>query len=99
MQLPMKKSLLPMKNLSSSEKQIYGKKELEKLLEQHFGYSGFRGKQLEAIQAVLSGSFISSSRYVVIEFFSHIQFFAIALLFVLFGPSTLLNMRFSDMAL
>lgn len=55
MQFLMKKSLLPAKNLSSSERKMFGKEELEKLLEQHFGYSGFRGKQLEAIQAVLSG--------------------------------------------
>ncbi|KAK8921144.1 ATP-dependent DNA helicase Q-like 3 [Platanthera zijinensis] len=32
-----------------------GKEGLEKLLKQHFGYSGFRGKQLDAIEAALSG--------------------------------------------
>ncbi|KAJ6824081.1 ATP-dependent DNA helicase Q-like 3 [Iris pallida] len=51
----MKKALLPPRAASSSHKQMFKKEELEKLLEQHFGHSGFRGKQLEAIQAVLSG--------------------------------------------
>lgn len=34
---------------------MFGKEGLKKLLEQYFGYSDFRGNQLEAIQAVLSG--------------------------------------------
>jgi len=64
-QFLMKKALLPMKKLSSSERQMFGKEELEKLLEQHFGHSVFRGKQLEAIQAVLSGLFISHSYFLI----------------------------------
>ncbi|GKV44154.1 hypothetical protein SLEP1_g51362 [Rubroshorea leprosula] len=52
----MKKSLLPAKKISGgTEKQVSGKEALVKLLRWHFGYSDFRGKQLEAIQAVLSG--------------------------------------------
>ncbi|KAJ8648341.1 hypothetical protein MRB53_001364 [Persea americana] len=38
-----------------SEKQLYGDDGLVNLLRQHFGHSEFRGKQLEAIEAVLSG--------------------------------------------
>lgn len=38
-----------------SEKQLYGEDGLVNLLRQHFGHSEFRGKQLEAIEAVLSG--------------------------------------------
>lgn len=44
----MKKSLLPAKKVS-------GEESLVKLLRWHFGHADFRGKQLEAIQAVLSG--------------------------------------------
>lgn len=39
----------------SSEKKLYGEEGLVNLLRQHFGHSEFRGKQLEAIEAVLSG--------------------------------------------
>lgn len=52
----MKKSPLPMQSVSGTEKQITGKEALVKLLRWHFGHSDFRGKQLEAIQAVLSGT-------------------------------------------
>ncbi|XP_065857367.1 ATP-dependent DNA helicase Q-like 3 [Euphorbia lathyris] len=51
----MKKSPLPVQNICSNEKKITGKEALVKLLRWHFGYSDFRGKQLDAIQAVLSG--------------------------------------------
>lgn len=50
----MKKALLPVKNISN-EKKISGKEALMKLLRWHFGHSEYRGKQLEAIEAVLSG--------------------------------------------
>ncbi|XP_006649097.1 ATP-dependent DNA helicase Q-like 3 [Oryza brachyantha] len=53
----MKRSL-PIKGASRASGLGHGKKapqELENVLKQHFGYSGFRGKQLEAIEAVLSG--------------------------------------------
>uniref|UniRef100_A0A175YL56 ATP-dependent DNA helicase n=1 Tax=Daucus carota subsp. sativus TaxID=79200 RepID=A0A175YL56_DAUCS len=51
----MKKSALPLKNLCGLEKQKCGKDALVKLLRWHFGYSQYRGKQLEAIESVLSG--------------------------------------------
>ncbi|KAJ8764555.1 hypothetical protein K2173_006295 [Erythroxylum novogranatense] len=53
----MKKSALPLKSISGNEKQITvsGKEGLVKLLRWHFGHSDFRGKQLDAIQAVLCG--------------------------------------------
>ncbi|WRX09372.1 DEAD/DEAH box helicase domain - like 2 [Theobroma cacao] len=52
----MKKSPLPVQNLSGKEKQQgCGKEALVKLLRWHFGHPDFRGKQLEAIEAVLSG--------------------------------------------
>ncbi|XP_078157669.1 DEAD/DEAH box RNA helicase family protein [Carex rostrata] len=51
----MKKPLVPVKDASSHGKKGFEKEELEKLLEKYFGYSEFRGKQLEAIRAVLSG--------------------------------------------
>lgn len=56
-QLPMKKSLIVPHKLSQPVNNYLGKEGLEKLLKQHFGYSGFRGKQLEAIEASLSGTF------------------------------------------
>lgn len=52
------KRQLPIKGASGASGSGHGKKapqELENVLKQHFGYSGFRGKQLEAIEAVLSG--------------------------------------------
>lgn len=52
----MKKSPLPLQNICGNEKKIIGKEALVKLLRWHFGFSDFRGKQLEAIQAVLSGT-------------------------------------------
>lgn len=52
----MKKSSLPLQNTSCSEKQICVKEALVKLLRWHFGHVDFRGKQLEAIRAVLSGA-------------------------------------------
>ncbi|KAL3625381.1 hypothetical protein CASFOL_030835 [Castilleja foliolosa] len=51
----MSKSKLPLQNVCGAEKQVIKKEGLVKLLRWHFGYSDFRGKQLEAIQAVLSG--------------------------------------------
>lgn len=51
----MKKSVLPVKSIKGSGSQNLGKEDLENLLSHYFGYSGFRGKQLEAIDAVLSG--------------------------------------------
>ncbi|KAJ6736897.1 DNA HELICASE RECQ FAMILY MEMBER [Salix viminalis] len=52
----MKKSPLPMVQNTSSKDETRTKKEtLVKLLRWHFGYQEFRGKQLEAIEAVLSG--------------------------------------------
>jgi len=47
------KGVLQIKGASGREKKA--PKELESVLNQYFGYSGFRGKQLEAIEAVLSG--------------------------------------------
>ncbi|KAF5179271.1 Atp-dependent dna helicase, partial [Thalictrum thalictroides] len=55
----MKKFLIPIRkegdNSSSSKKQLCGKEDLAKILKHKFGYSEFRGKQFEAIEAVLSG--------------------------------------------
>ncbi|XP_077236388.1 DEAD/DEAH box RNA helicase family protein [Tasmannia lanceolata] len=51
----MEKSPLPVVNLVDAKKQRYVKEGLLKLLKQYFGYSEFRGKQLDAIEAVLSG--------------------------------------------
>ncbi|GMH13761.1 hypothetical protein Nepgr_015602 [Nepenthes gracilis] len=51
----MKKSPLPVHNICGTEKKIWGKEDLVKILRWHFGHSEFRGKQLEAIEAVLSG--------------------------------------------
>ncbi|XVF15987.1 hypothetical protein REPUB_Repub09cG0203400 [Reevesia pubescens] len=49
----MKKSPLPVQNLSGKDKQRkYGKEALVKLLRWHFGHPDFRAKQLEAIEAV-----------------------------------------------
>ncbi|XP_059283807.1 ATP-dependent DNA helicase Q-like 3 [Lycium ferocissimum] len=51
----MKKSALPLKSNCGPQKNVMGKEALVKLLRWHFGHSDFRGKQLEAIEAVLSG--------------------------------------------
>lgn len=53
----MKKSPLAFQNICQSpkKKQIYEKEALVKLLRWHFGHAQFRDKQLDAIQAVLSG--------------------------------------------
>ncbi|XP_031500242.1 ATP-dependent DNA helicase Q-like 3 [Nymphaea colorata] len=51
----MMKSLLHVESPNDLDKKIYGKEHLKKILQKHFGYSDFRGKQLEAIQAILSG--------------------------------------------
>lgn len=56
----MKKSPLPLKNICGPEKKAIGKEALVKLLRWHFGHANFRGKQLEAIEAVLSGFFLSN---------------------------------------
>ncbi|PWA54611.1 DEAD/DEAH box RNA helicase family protein [Artemisia annua] len=52
--LEMKKALLPVKTIIK-DKKVTGKEGLTKLLRWHFGHSEFRGKQLEAIESVLSG--------------------------------------------
>ncbi|KAK3224429.1 hypothetical protein Dsin_011454 [Dipteronia sinensis] len=55
----MKKSLLAMESVNEKEKkkkkQIHEKETLVKLLRWHFDHPNFRDKQLDAIQAVLSG--------------------------------------------
>ncbi|GAA0165817.1 DNA helicase [Lithospermum erythrorhizon] len=51
----MKKSPLPIQNICGLGKKTIDEETLVKLLRWHFGHSKFRGKQLEAIQAVLSG--------------------------------------------
>lgn len=51
----MKKSPLPVQTICGTSKNICGKEALVKILRWHFGHSEFRGKQLEAIEAVLSG--------------------------------------------
>ncbi|GAU46220.1 hypothetical protein TSUD_374660 [Trifolium subterraneum] len=52
-----KKSALPLSDSITNKKkvQLCSKESLVKLLRWHFGYSDFRGMQLEAIQTVLSG--------------------------------------------
>lgn len=69
MQLVMKKSLLPVKNVPASEKHSVGKEDLGRLLKQYFGHPEFRGKQLEAIEAVLAG-FVLFSGYLLIWIYS-----------------------------
>lgn len=60
----MKKSPLPVQNVHRSDKNVGGGKEaLVKLLRWHFGHGDFRGKQLEAIQAVVSGKRRRNTRY------------------------------------
>lgn len=66
--ISMKKSPLPMQNAcggssnsksnsnSNSKNTSLGKEALVKLLRWHFGHPEFRGKQLDAIEAVLSGT-------------------------------------------
>ncbi|XP_038889797.1 ATP-dependent DNA helicase Q-like 3 isoform X2 [Benincasa hispida] len=54
-QVEMKKSSLPLQSTVRPEKHKYSKESLTKLLRWHFGHSEFRGKQLETIEAVLSG--------------------------------------------
>ncbi|XP_043720318.1 ATP-dependent DNA helicase Q-like 3 [Telopea speciosissima] len=51
----MRKSALPLQNMFGTEKQQCEKESLVKILRWHFGYSAFRGNQLEAIEAVISG--------------------------------------------
>ncbi|KAI3891669.1 hypothetical protein MKW92_021827, partial [Papaver armeniacum] len=54
----MRKFLLPMQNVDNTKKKkndSWDKESLVKILKQHFGYSEFRGKQLPAIEAILSG--------------------------------------------
>ncbi|CAM8987532.1 unnamed protein product [Rhodiola kirilowii] len=48
----MKKALV---SAGGGEKKLSGKEALVKLLRWHFGYAEFRGKQLEAIETVMSG--------------------------------------------
>lgn len=54
-----KKSQLPLNNAIANKKkeQLCSKESLVKILRWHFRYPDFRGMQLEAIQAVLSGAF------------------------------------------
>ena len=50
------KKALPLKGGSAGPRhRTKSPKELENVLKQYFGYSEFRGRQLEAIEAVLSG--------------------------------------------
>lgn len=58
----MKKSTLPVKNVHRSDKNVAGKEALVKLLRWHFGHADFRGKQLEAVQAVVSGKVYKHTR-------------------------------------
>ncbi|KZV33501.1 ATP-dependent DNA helicase Q-like 3-like [Dorcoceras hygrometricum] len=51
----MNKSTLPLHSVCGAGKQMIKKEALVKLLRWHFGHSDFRGKQLEAIESVLSG--------------------------------------------
>lgn len=51
----MSKSPLPVQNTHRSDKNVAGKEAFVKLLRWHFGHADFRGKQLEAIEAVVSG--------------------------------------------
>ncbi|XP_028555108.1 ATP-dependent DNA helicase Q-like 3 [Dendrobium catenatum] len=51
----MKRPLIAPNNLSRPVNDHFDKESLVKVLKQHFGYSGFRGKQLEAIEASLTG--------------------------------------------
>lgn len=48
-------SPLPVASSSDSRISSFGDRELVPLLTKYFGYSTFRGNQLEAITAVLSG--------------------------------------------
>ncbi|KAJ1437119.1 P-loop containing nucleoside triphosphate hydrolase [Sesbania bispinosa] len=52
-----KKLLLPLNDADANKKKtpLYNREALVKLLRWHFGYPDFRGMQLKAIQAVLSG--------------------------------------------
>lgn len=65
----MKKSSLPLQNMRASEKKVCGKEDLVKLLRWHFGHAEFRGTQLEAIEAVLSGPYVSSD-FLCLSFYS-----------------------------
>lgn len=56
----MKKSPLPVQNIPGNARKMCGREALVKLLRWHFGHSEFRGRQLEAIEAVLSGLFGTS---------------------------------------
>jgi bloom syndrome protein len=50
------KKALPLKGGSAGSRHgTKSPKDLENVLKQYFGYSEFRGRQLEAIDAVLSG--------------------------------------------
>ena len=51
----MKKSPLPVQSVCGTEKKVCGKEALVKLLRWHFGHADFKGRQLEAIEATLSG--------------------------------------------
>jgi superfamily II DNA helicase RecQ len=53
---PKMKKALPLKGGSAGSRHgAKSPKDLENVLKQYFGYSEFRGRQLEAIEAVLSG--------------------------------------------
>lgn len=51
----MKKSPLSVQHICWNQKNTYGKEALVKILRWHFGHSDFRGRQLEAIESVISG--------------------------------------------
>lgn len=59
----MNKSPLPVQNVHSSDKKVAGKEALVKLLRWYFGHADFRGKQLEAIQAVVSGKVVTHTSF------------------------------------
>lgn len=67
--LRMKKSTLPLHSATGAGKnQTLGKEALVKLLRWHFGHPEFRGKQLEAIEAVLSGLILHRFNYIWFRF-------------------------------
>lgn len=69
----MKKPLVPLKDASSRGKKACEEEDLVKLLEKYFGYSEFRGKQLEAIRAVLSGPLLLLHRIFLVTNFSIVK--------------------------
>ena len=70
----MKKSPLPVQNICGTPKNICSKEDLVKILRWHFGHSEFRGKQLEAIEAVLSGKVVSVQGMLMIYYCVFLKF-------------------------